>query len=171
MFPNDPQASHIAAFIVPIAETPADYLASGESDLADLTTDLSALTSTGEVWRPREFTFASRTWGIKAPGCSTGPGPNTWSNSATMVDATASDLMVRVSDADTGGAGAFETAEIVLRESLGYGTYVTHTCSRLDALYHRVRSVGMVVMVHVRACVQRAFSIGNSAVNPIWVVC
>ncbi|MEI8346850.1 MAG: hypothetical protein WCG27_05255 [Pseudomonadota bacterium] len=78
----------------------------------------------------RTVTFAGRTWGVKdAPGF-VGPGGNFFSakTSDVWVDSQGLHLTIHYID------GGWYSTEVVLLESLGYGTYVFKTKSRTDIM-------------------------------------
>jgi hypothetical protein len=78
----------------------------------------------------RTVSFAGRTWRVKGPGFY-GPGPNSFSNSASAVFTDASgDLHLTIAQV----AGTWYSTEVALTEPLGYGDYVFTTRGRLDTL-------------------------------------
>jgi len=79
---------------------------------------------------PTALDFAGRTWAIKSSSGLVGPGPNLFSAAGTWVDA-AGNLHLRIAkDAQ----GRWQSAEVYLPASLGYGTYTWTLASRVDAL-------------------------------------
>jgi hypothetical protein len=74
--------------------------------------------------------FAGRTWNIKKSNSPVGPGPNRFSNLASDVWSDTAGLHLSIHK-----HGAFwYSTEVILTESLGYGTYVVQTNSRQDIL-------------------------------------
>lgn len=74
--------------------------------------------------------FAGRTWNIKQSNTPVGPGPNRFSALASDVWSDAQGLHLTIHK-----HGAFwYSTEVILTESLGYGTYVVQTNSRQDIL-------------------------------------
>jgi hypothetical protein len=79
---------------------------------------------------PTALTFAGRTWRIKRSSSLVGPGPNRFSASGTWVDS-AGALHLRIAK---DGSGRWQSAEVYLPASLGYGIYTWTVASRVDAL-------------------------------------
>lgn len=83
---------------------------------------------------PTNVTFSGRTWGIKVTGNALGnqfdPGPNYWSNSASGVRVASDGLHLKISQTE----GIWQSAEVYLTASLGYGTYTMQIGSSLDHL-------------------------------------
>lgn len=79
----------------------------------------------------RTIAFAGRTWRVKGPGYY-GPGPNSFSNSASAVYADANGRM-HLTIQNVGGT--WYSTEVALTEPLGYGDYVFTTRGRLDTLH------------------------------------
>ena len=79
--------------------------------------------------------FSGRTWIIKMTGTTTGyvfdPGPNPWSNDPAAVNVTPDgELHLKIIQIN----GFWACAEVVLPQSLGYGTYTIQVDSHLDGL-------------------------------------
>lgn len=80
----------------------------------------------------RTITFSGRTWSVKSSnGGKVGPGNNYFSNSneSVWVDGNGF-LHLKVRKIN----GVWNSAEVVLDQSLGYGRYVVYTTSRVDLL-------------------------------------
>lgn len=78
---------------------------------------------------PTSLSFAGRTWTIKRSSSLVGPGPNRFSAAGTWVDGAGLHLRI-AKDAN----GRWQSAEVHLPASLGYGTYTWTLASRVDAL-------------------------------------
>ena len=79
----------------------------------------------------RAITFSGYTWDVKSSAGKVGPGPNSFSNSASNVWVDASGrLHLRI----TLSKGHWYCAEVVNRQSLGRGTYAWTLDSPVDAL-------------------------------------
>jgi len=78
----------------------------------------------------KSLQFASRTWNIKKANSPVGPGPNRFSDSANNVWSDADGLHMTIRKK---GNNWFST-EVILDESLGYGTYLFQTDTRQDIL-------------------------------------
>lgn len=81
----------------------------------------------------RSLQFSNRTWRVKGPGFY-GPGPNNFSDSdqSVWVDAQ-SMLHITIRQIN----GAWNSSEVVLEDTLGYGDYIFTTMGALDQLQHR----------------------------------
>lgn len=78
----------------------------------------------------REVQFADRTWNVKRSTGLVGPGPNRFSDAPEDVWVDAAGLHLTIHKY---GANWYST-EVILNESLGYGTYMFQTTSRQDIL-------------------------------------
>ena len=80
----------------------------------------------------RTILFSGRTWAVKSSsGGKVGPGPNYFSNSPESVWVDGEGFLhMKVRKIN----GAWNSAEIALTQSLGYGRYVLYTASRIDLL-------------------------------------
>jgi hypothetical protein len=65
-----------------------------------------------------------------APGDQFDPGPNFWSNDTSVVNVAADGLHLNIAQIN----GTWQSGEVYLTESLGYGTYTVKVASRLDQL-------------------------------------
>jgi hypothetical protein len=83
---------------------------------------------------PVTVDFSGRTWGIHitgdAPGDASDPGPNFWSGDPSVVNVAPDGLHLKI---DRIG-DHWQSAEIYLMDSLGYGTYTVRVSSPLDRL-------------------------------------
>lgn len=83
---------------------------------------------------PVSVTFSGLTWGIKTTGSDPSdqfdPGPNFWSNSTSVVNVAADGLHLKIAQVN----GVWQSGEVYLTKSLGYGTYTVQVSSRLDQL-------------------------------------
>jgi hypothetical protein len=81
---------------------------------------------------PASVNFSGYTWGIKTTGNGQvfDPGPNSWSNSPSVVSVQADGLHLKISKIN----GIWNCGEVYLLSSLGYGTYTTRINSSLDNL-------------------------------------
>lgn len=82
------------------------------------------------VSRGATLPFAGRTWTIKQSNSPVGPGPNRFSASPNDVWSDAAGLHLTIRK--TGSI--WYSTEVILNESLGYGTYIFQTTSRQDIL-------------------------------------
>ncbi len=78
--------------------------------------------------------FSGRTWGIKTtgdvPSDQFDPGPNFWSNDPSVVNVASDGLHLKINQIN----GMWQSAEVYLSQSLGYGTYIVQVSSHLDQL-------------------------------------
>lgn len=130
---DDANATRIAAYLLPAGQ--AAPLAQGEGSLPGAL-DPAARASVEWVRTAeanfRVVRFSGREWAVKtSAGQKVGPGPNYFSDSAlhVWVDDRGR-LHLRLAKRD----GRWTCAEVVLRESLGYGKYIWSLDSRVDAL-------------------------------------
>ena len=84
---------------------------------------------------PISVQFSGYTWGIKmtgsAPGDQFNPGPNFWSDDPSVVSvACDGSLHLQINQIN----GVWQSAEVFLTKSLGYGTYTVKVASHLDQL-------------------------------------
>jgi len=81
---------------------------------------------------PRMFAFSGYKWRVKkAPDCKLGPGKNFFSDASSDVWVNGQGLHLRIRK---GAADKWYSSEVVLQQSLGYGTYIFHTNSRVDII-------------------------------------
>jgi len=83
---------------------------------------------------PVTVDFSGRTWGIRitgdAPGDASDPGPNFWSGDPSVVNVAPDGLHLKIDRIDD----HWQSAEVYLLDSLGYGTYTVRVSSPLDRL-------------------------------------
>lgn len=83
---------------------------------------------------PVSVNFSGRTWGVKVTGNAAGdefdPGPNFWSNDPSVVNVAADGLHLKIAQIN----GMWQSSEVYLLQSLGYGTYTVQVSSHLDHL-------------------------------------
>ena len=83
---------------------------------------------------PASVSFGGRNWGIKVTGNVAGhqfdPGPNYWSNDPSVVHVADDGLHLK----NTEISGRWQSGEVYLLQSLGYGTYTVQVSSYLDQL-------------------------------------
>jgi len=126
----DEYATEIAAFLVPRdAEIPT---ASGDGQLPAALSDLAV--ASARTTRPpfrRTLEFSGYEWGVKIGASPRGPGPNLFSDSEenAWVDDEGR-LHLRITYRDD----KWHCAEVVCRESLGYGTYAFEVSGDLAGL-------------------------------------
>ncbi len=82
--------------------------------------------------KKRVISFAGRKWDVKRRDCPSGPGGNYFGNTSKNVQVTKKGgLYLRINQGD---GGRWNCAEVILKESLGYGVYRIVTNSRVDEL-------------------------------------
>lgn len=126
----DPYATQIAAFLVPEGYSPP--LLSGAQTLpAELFEHAEAYTMTERNPPLRTIQFSGYTWKVKASDIPVGPGPNLFSNREedVWVDEDGR-LHMSIVQRD----GQWVSTEVILAESLGYGTYTFVLSGRVDLL-------------------------------------
>ncbi len=74
--------------------------------------------------------FSGRSWGVKESSGPVGPGGNYFSADSSDVWVDSAGLHLTISQSE----GIWYSTEVVMSESLGYGTYVFQTNSRMDQL-------------------------------------
>lgn len=74
--------------------------------------------------------FSGRTWNIKQSNSPVGPGPNLFSDDPNDVFADQDGLHLTIQQS----GGTWYSTEVILDESLGYGTYMFQTTSRQDII-------------------------------------
>jgi hypothetical protein len=96
--------------------------------------DPGVLAFTNYPSTPVSLNFSGRTWGIKTTGNVASdqfdPGPNYWSSDPAVVNVAVDGLHLKTMPIN----GHWQSAEVYLLESLGYGTYTVKVNSRLDQL-------------------------------------
>ena len=119
--------------IVVLLVNPANYTPQG-TEITNPALDPNVIAWTIYPSGPISVNFSGYTWGIKTTGNVTGdqfdPGPNFWSNDASVVSVASDGLHLK----DTQINGQWQCAEVYLTKSLGYGTYTVQVASRLDQL-------------------------------------
>jgi len=123
---SDTKASEIVAFVVPAGYAPPS--AAGSSRLPSI----DAAVAFAQVDRipKRTVDFADREWDIKQADFLYDPGPNYFSNREQDVFVDYEGLHLRVAKI----SDSWYATEVILKESLGYGTYIITTHSRFDLL-------------------------------------
>ena len=80
---------------------------------------------------PRIFAFSGYKWRVKqAPDCKLSPGPNYFSALPSDVWVDDKGLHLRIRKV----LDKWYSSEVILQQSLGYGTYIFHTNSRVDII-------------------------------------
>lgn len=137
---DDAFARQIAVFVLPTGFEPP--IANNATELP-ASLEQKALAKTvirREGRRPRgaassrTLQFAGRSWKVKAFDFPVGPGPNRFSGREEDVYADERGLHLTIRQRDS----QWYCTEVVLDESLGYGTYAFYTGSRVDKLDPRV---------------------------------
>ena len=86
---------------------------------------------------PTRVSFSGRDWGLRVtgnvPGDASGPGPNYWSDDPSVVNVGRDGLHLKIARIDD----HWQSGEVYLPESLGYGTYTVRLSSPLDNLDDR----------------------------------
>jgi hypothetical protein len=121
----DSRATIFCAALLPIAETPPT-VAGGErmpAALAPLALDCRERYA-------RTLSFAGHLWAVKEAPSPVGPGGNRFSDRVADVFVDADGLHLRVDLHE----GEWWSAEVILLDHLGYGTWLIQTDSRLDLL-------------------------------------
>lgn len=126
---NDTTASRYAAFLVPNGYAPP-LLAGDHEFPAELMQNAVASVIVQRDCT-RKIQFSGYTWEVKAGVSPLGPGPNYFSDDPenVFVDDQGR-LHLRIVQRD----GIWYCAEVVHKESLGYGRYIFHLASRVDNL-------------------------------------
>jgi hypothetical protein len=124
----DLYATAVKVFLMPTATAPGPCL---PCQAAPAGTG-SVATATRNRPYPRAIAFSGYSWRVKkaAAPYRLGPGPNHFSDAANDVWVDERGLHLRTRQI----AGDWYSTEVILQQSLGYGTYVFHTNSRIDAL-------------------------------------
>ncbi len=126
-YPTDRCATEVAAFLVPIEAV---------ANLCNPCTELPTIPGAPDCWidrgpTPRYLSFAGYYWQVKRSDCLAGPGPNYFTDRPedVWVDLEGN-LHLTVSFHD----GYWWCTEVINTASLGYGTYIIQTRSRVDAI-------------------------------------
>jgi hypothetical protein len=130
----DEQATRIAAYLVPDGVTPP-RLAGAPTIPNDFTAEAVASAEAARTPIVLSVQFAGRQWWVKQSAGLVDPGPSLYSPDPqdVFVDDTGQ-LHLRIAHRD----GRWTAAEVVLPDSLGYGTYAFTTTSRVDLLDQNV---------------------------------
>lgn len=115
---GDETATRIAAFVVPVGLFPP--LMTGEATLSPAFECMAV--ASAEVARPpylRVIDFSGYRWGVKTSEERVGPGPNFFSDSSESVWVDWEGLHLRITNTE----GAWQCAEVVCTQALGYGRY------------------------------------------------
>lgn len=121
----DHQATEIVAFLIPRGVTPP--AADGAATLPDIGEAVASARATREPLS-RTLDFAGRRWVVKSSDSPVGPGPNLFSERPEDVWTDAEGLHLSIREQE----GQWWCTEVILEESLGYGTYVIQTRGRVD---------------------------------------
>src|SRR3989442_12920365 len=92
---------------------------------------LALLTVAAEAQYPRLIDFSGYTWSVKTSTGKVGPGPNYFSDSTSSVWV---DAQGRLHMKILKNKGRWYCSEVILQESLGYGTYRFYLDSAVDGL-------------------------------------
>ena len=123
----DRYATAVKAFLMPKGKTPSIC---GPCQCAPQNPDSVASTTKTRPY-PRTLAFSGYQWRVKqAPDCALGPGKNYFSDLPRDVWVDDAGLHMRIRK----GTDRWYSTEVVLQQSLGYGTYIFHTNSRVDTL-------------------------------------
>ena len=127
---QDACSQTVAAYVVPL-DTGADSIrANGEARLPSALDQIAIAHVVTSRSAAATILFAGRVWLIKmTEDCVWGPGPNYFSNDNVSVDSQGR-LHLKVAYVN----GAWRCAEVILTESLGYGTYTFRFDSDLSGL-------------------------------------
>jgi hypothetical protein len=117
--------------IVVLLVDPASY-SPAPTEIANPALDPRVLAWAQYPPAPTRLDFSGRTWGIKTSGDPFDPGPNFWSSDPSVVHVATDGLHLKIVNI----AGKWQSAEVFLLNSLGYGTYTAQVSSRLDQLDH-----------------------------------
>jgi len=92
---------------------------------------VGTLTVSAQADTPRTVEFSGYTWELRRSDGLEGPGPNRYlDNRRTVWVDDAGDLHLKV----WGRGGSWYCAEVILTESLGYGTYIFETVGEIDGM-------------------------------------
>lgn len=121
----DNRATIVCVALLPVGETPPPASASGGLPASLSPVSIDCLERFG-----RTITFAGRSWAVKEAPLPVAPGDNRFSDRTddVWVDSEGLHLTIRQRD------GQWWSTEVMLLDSLGYGTYVFKTRSRSDIL-------------------------------------
>lgn len=124
---NDKYATRIAAFLVPSFSEqtvcgPCYELPNPSDDVASTVADRSLPQKT--------ISFSGYNWKVKRKDFPAGPGPNYFSDSENDIWADNDGMHLTIKNKN----GIWYCTEVILDASLGYGTYVFETNSRVDSI-------------------------------------
>jgi len=131
---NDPDATEIAAYLVPNGYTPPEM--SGQCALPhELDENSEAKVKTMRSCGYRKIVFSGYNWRVKSSDSKVGPGPNYFSDSEenVWVDDQGR-LHLKITQRDN----EWYCAEVILEENFGYGKYIFHLAKRVDQLNENV---------------------------------
>jgi hypothetical protein len=123
----DQYATKIAAYLLPVGIIPP--IGSGGTVLPEIP-EAVAFVQVERGPGPRFLSFAGRNWKVKMSDFPVGPGPNYFSDDAHDVWVDDKGLHLTISNHD----GRWNCTEVILQESLGYGTYVFQLRGRVDLM-------------------------------------
>ena len=124
--------------IVVLLVNPANYTPQ-PTEITNPALDPGVIAYTEYPSGPVSLNFSGYTWGIKVSGDVNSsdqfnPGPNYWSNDPSVVHIAPDGLHLKI----TNIGGLWQSAEVYLTESLGYGTYTVCISSPLNGLDPKV---------------------------------
>lgn len=126
-------STHGWSSLVILLVNPANYTPMA-TEITNPALDQNVLAYTMYPAGPISVNFSGYTWGIKTTGNSPGdqfqPGPNYWSNDPSVVHVAADGLHFMNNQIN----GLWQSGEVYLTQSLGYGTYTVQVSSHLDQL-------------------------------------
>ncbi len=125
--------THPWSSIVVLLVNPANYKPAA-TEITNPALDPGVLAYTQYPHALASITFSGQTWGIKVTGNASGdqfdPGPNFWSNDASVVNVAADGLHLKITQIN----GMWQCGEVHLLQSLGHGIYTVQVNSHLDQL-------------------------------------
>ena len=123
----DRYATAVKAILMPKGKTPSIC---GPCQCAPKNPDSVASITKARPY-PRTLAFSGYNWRVKqAPDCALGPGKNFFSDLPRDVWVDDAGLHMRIRK----GTDRWFSTEVIMQHSLGYGTYIFHTNSRVDTL-------------------------------------
>jgi hypothetical protein len=126
--PVNPWASLVALVVNQSSYTPA------ASEITNPALDPGVLVWTIYPSQTVTLPFSNYTWGIKTTGASPSdqfdPGPNYWSSDPSVVTVQSDGLHLKINKI----GGVWQSGEVYLTQSLGYGTYTVQVSSNLAQL-------------------------------------
>jgi hypothetical protein len=121
------------AVLVILLVNPADYTPQA-TEITNPALDPNVIAWTMYPNGPASINFSNYTWGIKLTGDSPtdqfDPGPNYWSNDPSVVHVASDGLHLKITQI----GGNWQSGEVYLTKSLGYGIYTVQVASHVDQL-------------------------------------